>query len=77
MVEPKIEFFCGIDTKARVKNKLGVWGIPHVILIEPGGFVIWEGFPLQEGFELTEKTIEKVLEIGRKLRAKAAAKKNS
>ncbi|KPK41194.1 MAG: alkyl hydroperoxide reductase, partial [Planctomycetes bacterium SM23_25] len=29
-------------------------------------FVIWEGFPLLPGHELTEETIEKILAVGRK-----------
>ena len=63
---PAIEYHSAIDTQARMKTTLGVWGIPHVILIEPGGYVIWEGFPLLKGHELTEKTIEKILAVGRK-----------
>jgi len=63
---PAIEYYSAIDTKARMKNALGVWGIPHVIIVEPGGHVIWEGFPLLKDYELTEKTIEKILAIGRK-----------
>ena len=70
MKEPKIEFYSAVDTQKRMKDKLGVWGIPHIIIIEPEGYVIWEGFPLQEGFELTDQIIEKILEVGRKLRAK-------
>jgi hypothetical protein len=55
-----------------MKDRLGVWGIPHVILLEPDGYVIWEGFPLQPGYELTEEIIEKVLAVGRKLRKEQA-----
>ncbi|HYW78720.1 MAG TPA: TlpA disulfide reductase family protein [Thermoguttaceae bacterium] len=69
METPKIEYAVAIDTKMRMKEELGVWGIPHVIIIEPGGYVIWEGFPLQENYELTEEIIEKILAIGRKLKA--------
>jgi len=69
MEEPKIEYFVAVDTKKRMKDELGVWGIPHVIIIEPEGYVIWEGFPLQERYELTEEIIEKILAIGRKLKA--------
>ncbi|HUT12246.1 MAG TPA: TlpA disulfide reductase family protein [Thermoguttaceae bacterium] len=68
---PKIEFYSAVDTQSRTKDKLGVFGIPHVVLLEPDGYVIWEGFPFQEGFELTEDIIDKILEIGRKLRAQA------
>ncbi len=63
---PKIEYFSAIDTKARTKKELGVFGIPHVIIIEPGGCVVWEGFPLLKDYELTEKLVGKMIEIGRK-----------
>lgn len=62
----EIEYFSAIDTKARTKNELGVFGIPHVIIIEPGGCVVWEGFPLLKDHELTEKIVAKMIEIGRK-----------
>jgi len=64
--EPKIKYYSAVDTKARMKEALGVFGIPHVIVIEPGGYVVWEGFPLLEGYELTEEKIEKILAVGRK-----------
>jgi len=70
--EPKIEFYSAIDTKMRMKNELGVFGIPHVIILEPGGYVIWEGFPLQPHYELTHDIINRILEIGRKLKAQEA-----
>ena len=41
-----------------------------MILLEPDGYVIWEGFPLQKGYELTDGIIERVLAVGRRLRAK-------
>ena len=64
--KPAIRYHSAVDTQARMKGELGVWGIPHVIIVEPGGCVIWEGFPLLKGHELTDKTIEKILAIGRK-----------
>ena len=70
---PQIEFYSAVDTQKRMKDKLGVWGIPHVILLEPQhGCVIWEGFPLLEGYELTDEIIEKSLAVGRQLRDKKA-----
>jgi len=75
MTEPKIDFHLAVDTKKRMKDKLGVFGIPHVIILEPGGYVIWEGFPLQENYELTDKIIERILAVGRKIKAKEEAEK--
>lgn len=64
--DPAIRYYSAVDTQARMKNELGVFGIPHVIVVEPGGCVVWEGFPLLKGHELTETTIEKILAVGRK-----------
>jgi thiol-disulfide isomerase/thioredoxin len=58
----KIEYYSAIDTRARVKNKLNVTGIPHCILIDPKGIVRWEGFPSLDGFPLTEEVIANLLE---------------
>ena len=63
---PAITYHSAIDTQARMKNELGVFGIPHAIVIEPGGFVVWEGFPLLPGYELTAEKIEKILAVGRR-----------
>ena len=53
-----IEYFSAIDTKARTKHALGVTGIPHVVILDPDGIVRWEGFPLLDGYELTEAVVE-------------------
>jgi len=63
--DPAIAYYSAIDTQARMKNELGVFGIPHVIIVEPGGCVVWEGFPLLKGYELTDETVEKILAVGR------------
>ena len=61
MKEPRIEYSVAIDRQARMKTALAVVGIPHVILLEPQGCVVWEGFPLLEGHELTAETVERIL----------------
>jgi thiol-disulfide isomerase/thioredoxin len=61
MKEPKLEYFSAIDTKARTKNAVEVKGIPHVMLMDPDGIVRWEGFPLLQGYELTEKVVADIL----------------
>ena len=64
-VEPfakeNIKYANGYDTKARVKNALKVTGIPHVILINPKGIIIWEGFPKLPGYELTDEVLKDLL----------------
>lgn len=52
--------------QGRYEAQFGVWGWPHVIILEPQyRTVIWEGFPGLKGYELTEAKIEKMLAIGR------------
>jgi len=66
--EHKMECYNAIDTRKRTRDALEVVGVPHAIVIEPGGYVVWEGFPLQPGFELTGEKIERILAVGRKLK---------
>lgn len=56
-----IKYANGYDTQSRVKNSLSVTGIPHVIIINPEGIVVWEGFPLLPKFELTTEVLTKLL----------------
>jgi len=63
--DPAIEYYSAIDTRARTKKELGVFGIPHVILLEPEGYVVWEGFPLLKDYELTAEVVERILSVGR------------
>ena len=81
---PEMKYFMAIDapgTKGEAEDKVkdqgateesfGVWGWPHVVLLEPEHHcVIWEGFPLLKGHELTAEKIEKALAVGRENKAK-------
>lgn len=62
MKDPLIEYSSAIDTKGTTSGIIEVKGIPHCILIDPKGIVRWEGFPLLENNELTEKVIADLLE---------------
>jgi len=51
-----------VDTHRRFANALGVYGIPHAVLIEPVmGAVLWEGMPTQIGAELSDEVMAKYL----------------
>lgn len=56
-----IEYANGYDTQSRVKNALKVTGIPHVIIINPEGIVVWEGFPKLPGHELTTEVLKELM----------------
>ena len=63
-----IKFYHAVDTGRRFANKLGVYGIPHAVILEPQFCaVIWEGMPTKPGHELTPEKIEKILAVGKKL----------
>ena len=64
-LDKKIHYYHAIDTQGRMQETLGVVGFPHIIILEPGGCVVWEGFPYQENYELTDEIIEKILKIAR------------
>jgi thiol-disulfide isomerase/thioredoxin len=53
-----IEYYSAIDTKGRTSNKLEIRGIPHCIIINPDGVVVWEGWPQLKGNELTSEIIQ-------------------
>jgi thiol-disulfide isomerase/thioredoxin len=67
--EQRIDYSVAIDTQARMKNELTVSGLPHIIILEPDGYVVWEGFPFLPGYELTSEVIEKILAVGAKMEA--------
>lgn len=51
-----------VDPHRRFANALGVYGIPHAVLIEPiQGAVLWEGMPTQIGYELSDERLGKIL----------------
>jgi len=51
-----------VDTHRRFSNALGVYGIPHAVLIEPVmGAVLWEGMPTQIGAELSDDVMARFL----------------
>jgi len=60
-----------VKDQGATEESFGVWGWPHVVLLEPEHHcVIWEGFPLLKGHELTAEKIEKALAVGRENKAK-------
>ncbi|MBF0196718.1 MAG: redoxin domain-containing protein [Planctomycetes bacterium] len=59
-----------VDQQGVTEAAYGVFGWPHVVLLEPEDrVVVWEGFPLQEGYELSEEKLEKYFAVYKKLLA--------
>jgi thiol-disulfide isomerase/thioredoxin len=59
--KPVIEYFKAIDIQQRMSSALEISGIPHCIIINPEGLVVWEGWPNLEGFELTSEVIRNLI----------------
>lgn len=59
--KPRIKYYSAIDTEERLEAEYGVQGIPHCVIINPDGIVVWEGFPQLEGHELTAEVIKKLI----------------
>jgi cytochrome c biogenesis protein CcmG, thiol:disulfide interchange protein DsbE len=62
MKNPVIEYYSALDSTRKMERTLEIRGIPNVILIDPDGYVRWQGFPLLEGYELTEDVIKGIIE---------------
>lgn len=62
MKKPIMNYYSAIDSKERLENIYEVRGIPHCVIINPKGIVVWEGWPQQKGYELTEKVIRELIE---------------
>ncbi len=51
----------GIDTKRRTIDTIGVQGIPHGMLVNPEGTVVWQGHPGEFMGNAGEKKLENLL----------------
>jgi hypothetical protein len=58
----KIDYYSAVDTASTTSNILEIQGIPHCIIINPEGIVVWEGYPDLEGFELTSEIIKELID---------------
>jgi len=71
---PKKENYLVIDKAQSEKAqqgvteaRYGVFGWPHVVLLEPEDrVVVWKGFPLQQGYELSAEKLEKYFAVYKK-----------
>ncbi len=63
-----------VDTSAKMKNELGVSGIPHVLVIGTDGVVRWQGFPQDSADMLDEAKLRQIIDADKAQRAKKPAK---
>ncbi|MDX6767484.1 MAG: TlpA disulfide reductase family protein [Candidatus Methylacidiphilales bacterium] len=55
--EIPMHYVVATDEKARLKKSLAVTAIPHAVVVDKAGKIVWEGHPLQ----LEDKVVEDVL----------------
>lgn len=56
-----MEYAVATDMRKTLKRKLGVEGIPHVLIISPDNIVRWQGFPGNGEDPLTEETVAAII----------------
>ncbi len=59
--DPIVEYSLAVDTQARTKTEVGVTGLPHLMLMDPKGFVRWEGYPFLPGHEFSNKVLTDII----------------
>lgn len=59
----KFNYYVGVLPLAR--KPLNVTGVPHVLIIDPDNFVVWEGNPNDKEYGLTEEIIQKIIDINK------------
>jgi len=58
----KMDYALGVDPKGRTASKLGIKGIPHVMIVSTDGIVRWQGFPGSDKDPLTAEIIKQIIE---------------
>lgn len=57
-----IDYYLAVDSRQRTSKKIGLYGIPHVLVIDPKGIVRWEGNPLKGRHNLTDSKLKKIFD---------------
>jgi len=61
VADPVVQYPLAIDTQARTKTTVGITALPHLMLIDPKGFVRWEGYPFLPGHEFSNKVLTDII----------------
>ncbi|MEE8469129.1 MAG: TlpA disulfide reductase family protein [Planctomycetota bacterium] len=66
---PEITYAQALDGQARLKQALGVEGIPHVMIVSSDGIVRWQGFPGDASDPLDAALVARIIERDKQLRS--------
>lgn len=61
MQKTKMNYHVATDVNGVMKGKLGVKGIPHVMVVTPDGIVRWQGWPQDEKDKLTHDKLAQII----------------
>ena len=61
MKKPKIEYYSANDTRQRLERAYEVQAIPQSVIVDPNGYVVWEGHPIH----ITDEVIRKLIKAKR------------
>lgn len=53
-----IDYFPATDRNGKLSKEFGIQGIPHAVLVNKSGEIVWEGHPMQ----LKDADVEKILQ---------------
>lgn len=65
MKTTKMPYNVGVDPKRVMEGKVGVQGIPHVLVISADGIVRWQGFPLDDKDKLTDEKLAQIIKASK------------
>ncbi len=77
LAENKMDFAVGIDAVGKMKQAVGVEGIPHVLIISTDGVVRWQGFPFSGQDRLTDDVIKRIIAADPGIAAKREKEKTA
>lgn len=69
MQKTPMDYFVTVDSTKVMSKRLGVKGIPHVVVLSQDGIVRYQGFPLQAEDKLTTEKLAQIIEANKSLKA--------
>lgn len=65
MKSTEFGYSVAVDPGKKMKAKIGVTGIPHVMVITPDNIVRWQGFPASDEDPLTEEKLAQIIKASK------------
>ena len=66
MKKTNMDYKIALDPDKTTKTKIGVKGIPHVIVMSPDNIVRYQGYPASNENQLTEEKIAQIIKASKK-----------